>query len=94
MSKVTIYTTSFCPYCTAAKRLLASLGVAYDEIGLDDKPELRHRLAEENRGWRTMPMIFAGDRFLGGFTDIRELHGRGELEKLVKSEEYEARGEG
>ncbi len=87
MAGVTIYTASFCLYCTAAKRLLASLGVEFDEVGLDDKPELRQRLSTENGGWRTVPMIFAGDRFLGGFSEIRELHGRGELEKLVKGDE-------
>ncbi len=83
MAAMTIYTTSFCPYCTAAKRLLDSLGIDFEEIGLDDKPELRHRLSENNGGWRTVPMIFAGDRFLGGYTDVRELHGRGELAELV-----------
>ena len=36
MSKVQIYTTSWCPYCFAAKALLDDKGVAYDEIDATD----------------------------------------------------------
>ena len=32
MKSVTIYTTPFCGYCFAAKRLLAAKGVAFEEI--------------------------------------------------------------
>jgi glutaredoxin 3 len=76
---VTIYSSAVCPYCDAAKRLMDSLGVGYDEVLLDDKPELRQRLSDDNRGFRTVPMIFAGDELLGGFQDVMALHGRGEL---------------
>ena len=32
MARVTIYTTSVCPFCAQAKRLLGELAIAYDEI--------------------------------------------------------------
>jgi len=83
MSRVTLYTTSLCPFCHAAKRLLSSLGADVDETSLDSEPELLQRLSQENGGWRTVPMIFIGDRFIGGFRELNELHGRGELTALL-----------
>ncbi len=35
--KVTIYTTPYCPYCHAAKRLLKSKGVAFEEIDVQNR---------------------------------------------------------
>jgi glutaredoxin 3 len=39
MSKVTIYTTTTCPYCHAEKEYLASRGVGFEEIILDKQPD-------------------------------------------------------
>ncbi|MCA2960225.1 MAG: glutaredoxin [Silvanigrellales bacterium] len=86
MADVTIYTTRICPYCTSAKNLFKSLGVPFEEIGLDANPELRARLSSENGGWRTVPMIFAGEKFLGGFDDVNTLHRQGKLMPLVRGE--------
>lgn len=83
MNTVIIYTTTICPYCDAAKRLFKSLGVPYEEISLDGNHEERQRLSEANGGWRTVPMIFVGNKFLGGFTDVKALHDRGEFLPLV-----------
>jgi glutaredoxin 3 len=79
MTQVTIYSSTACPFCHAAKRLMDSLGVAYDEVVLDAEPELRKRLSDNHQGYRTVPMIFAGSEFLGGFQEVMALHGRGEL---------------
>jgi glutaredoxin 3 len=83
MPEVTLYTTNTCPFCHAAKRLLASLGVEYWEVNLDGDPELRQRLSHANGGWRTVPMIFVGERFVGGFEELRKMHARGELRRLL-----------
>lgn len=85
MTDVKVYTTKICPYCVAAKGLLTRLGVPFEEISLEDKPELRMKLSQENNGWRTVPMIFAGERFLGGFDDINALHRKGELLPILKN---------
>jgi glutaredoxin 3 len=41
------------------------------------------RLAEENEGWRTVPMIFIGDRMIGGFSEAKSLQQEGKLLELV-----------
>lgn len=85
MQPVKIYTTLVCPYCNAAKDLFKNLEVPYEEIRLDQDPDLWERLTRENNGWRTVPMIFVGDRFLGGFTDVSKLHSAGGLMQLVNA---------
>jgi len=86
MKQVKIYTTSICPYCESAKRLFKSLGVAYEEVSLEGRNEERTKLSEANGGWRTVPMIFIGDRFIGGFDDAKRLHDRGHLLPLINGQ--------
>ncbi len=48
MQPVTIYTTSVCPYCAAAKDLLHQKGVNYDEISVDGDREGRAAMTQRN----------------------------------------------
>lgn len=82
--RVRIYTKRWCAFCVAAKRLFDSLGVGYEEIPVDRDPELRQRVAAEAGGWPTVPMIFVGGTFIGGYSDARALHARGELLPMLE----------
>ena len=79
MKKVIVYSTRSCPYCVTAKTLLTNLQVSFEEIFLDQQPDLWKQLSTENNGWRTVPMIFVGTEFLGGYTDMKSLHDTGQL---------------
>ena len=79
MPKVKIYTTSSCSYCVSAKSFLGRLGVPYQEINLDGNEGLRAELTVKNSGWRTVPMIFIGDEFIGGYRDMVGLHSENKL---------------
>lgn len=79
MQNIRLYTKDYCPYCDAAKRLFKNLKLTYEEINLENNPEERARLSAAAGGWRTMPMIWVGDEFLGGFQDIQALHERGQF---------------
>jgi glutaredoxin 3 len=83
--KITIYTTDYCPYCVRAKRLLEKKGVQYEEIDIGDKDELWDWLAEKS-GQKTVPQVFAGDRSLGGFSDIDALDRQGKLDPILRGE--------
>jgi glutaredoxin 3 len=83
MAKVKIYTTSVCPYCASAKKLFQSLNQAYEEISLDGKEELRASLSTQHGGWKTVPMIFVDEKFIGGFDDTVKLKNSGELARLL-----------
>ncbi|MEO0438058.1 MAG: glutaredoxin 3 [Pseudomonadota bacterium] len=82
MTDVTMYTTRFCPYCMAARRLLKAKGVDYDEIAVDGDRALRQKM-EQISGQRTVPQIWVGEKHVGGFTDLADLDGRGELDTML-----------
>lgn len=77
-----VYRTSSCPYCVAAARLLSKRGYPFEEISLDGKPDERAAL-EARTNWRTVPQIFVGDTFVGGYTDLAALDASGELARLM-----------
>jgi glutaredoxin 3 len=60
MKTVEIYTTPFCPYCIAAKRLLQTKGVAYVETDVSRDPSLRQAMMQRAGGRHTVPQIFIG----------------------------------
>ena len=81
--EITIYSTQVCPYCVAAKRLLQQKGIPFKEVDLSNDDSLRQKLSQENQGWRTVPMIFIGSEFVGGYTELAGLDKRGELDKKL-----------
>ena len=83
MPKIVIYTTSSCPYCIAAKRLLTQKGVSFEEIGVDGDPAGRARMSERAGGRRTVPQIFIGESHVGGCDDLYALEKAGHLDVLL-----------
>ena len=72
MPDVVIYTTSWCPYCRAAKSLFAAKNVAFTEIDVAKDPGLRSEM-ERLSGRRTVPQIFIDDKHVGGCDDLHAL---------------------
>ncbi len=86
MSKdVVMYTTGLCGYCSAAKRLLDSKGVEYQNIPVDTDAVKRDEMMEKS-GRRTVPQIFIGDHHVGGFDDLNALESAGKLDALLSGE--------
>src|SRR5208283_3476724 len=83
MPKVVIYTTSSCPYCIAAKRLLTQKGVSFEEISIDGDPAGRAKMSERAGGRRTVPQIFIGESHVGGCDDLYGLEEAGRLDALL-----------
>ena len=82
-AEVTIYATTFCPYCVRAKQLLERKGVAYKEINLSNEaPEVRVELMQRTNH-RTVPQIFIKDQFIGGFDQLYALEREGKLDSLL-----------
>lgn len=79
MSKATIYTTTYCSYCQAAKQLLTDHNIEFEEVTLDDKPQLRTEISEANGGWRTVPMITIDDKFIGGYQELSQYLDKNEI---------------
>jgi glutaredoxin 3 len=83
MAKVEIYITRFCPYCSAARRLLAGKGVAFDDIDVSFDPAARAAMAERAGGRRTVPQLFVDGVHIGGCDDLFALDRAGRLDALL-----------
>lgn len=83
MQPVTIYTTSTCPYCHAAKELLRKKGAAFQEISVDGDRAGRTAMTQRAGGRTTVPQIFVGETHVGGCDDLYDLESDGKLDALL-----------
>ncbi|NMY94822.1 glutaredoxin 3 [Pseudomonas proteolytica] len=82
MSQVVVYSSDYCPYCTRAKHLLQSKKVAFDEIKVDGKPQVRTEMAQK-AGRTSVPQIWIGTQHIGGCDDLFALERAGKLDALL-----------
>ncbi|MDX2155988.1 MAG: glutaredoxin 3 [Hyphomicrobiaceae bacterium] len=85
MSKVTIYSSAYCPYCMMAKRLLDRKGISYEEVSVDGRPGVRAEMRRKAGGRNTVPQIWIGNRHIGGCDDLHALDEAGGLDPLLAS---------
>ena len=85
MSRIQIYTTRYCPYCHAAKRLLSQKGVEFDEIDVSGDAKGRNQMVTRANGRMTVPQIFIGSTHVGGYDDLYALDRAGKLDDLLAS---------
>ncbi|MFW2176530.1 MULTISPECIES: glutaredoxin 3 [unclassified Moraxella] len=84
MATVKIYSTPVCPYCSQAKMLLKNKGVDFEDIGMMNlSAEERQALAQKTNNYRTVPQIFIGDEFIGGFDQLSALEREGKLDTML-----------
>lgn len=87
-SRVSVYTMDYCAYCERAKRLLASRGVAFQEIHVASDDDRHWDELYRRSGMRTMPQIFVseadgtGERLIGGYAELAALDARDGLASL------------
>ncbi len=84
MKNIQIYTTSQCPFCINAKRLLKAKGVQFEEINIDeDEAFMINKLAERS-GIYTVPQIYVDNEFIGGCDDLYQLERQNKLDEILK----------
>ena len=85
MKKVVIYTGPMCNYCSAAKHLLNKKKVDYIEFDIAiDQPKMQE-MREKTKGARTIPQIFIGETYVGGYNELKALEVAGKLDSLLKN---------
>jgi glutaredoxin 3 len=82
MNNVTVYSTTWCPWCDRAKALLKARGIAFADVNIEDDPNFRQKLVDLTGGY-TVPQIVIGEQPIGGFTQLRALDASGQLSELV-----------
>ncbi len=75
MSKVTVYTSNTCPYCTMAKDYLKEREVDFEEKNVQTDKEARNELMA--MGYTGVPVICIDDEQIVGFDKNR-------LDELLK----------
>ncbi|TDY00503.1 glutaredoxin domain-containing protein [Thiohalophilus thiocyanatoxydans] len=84
MARVTIYSTGNCPICDNTKKLLNKWRIPFDEVRVDmERDKLKEMLDLTNHA-RSVPQIAVDGKWIGGFTELTEMHMDGELNELVE----------
>ncbi|ENN71079.1 hypothetical protein D910_02077 [Dendroctonus ponderosae] len=83
--KVVIFSKTYCPYCKMAKEVFDKIKEKYTTIELDlrDDAEEIQEILGEITGAKTVPRVFIKGNCVGGGSDVKSLHEKGELQTLV-----------
>ncbi|WP_296260185.1 MULTISPECIES: glutaredoxin 3 [unclassified Pseudomonas] len=84
MTHVVVYSSDYCPYCSRAKHLLVSKNVAFEEIKVDGKPQIRAEMTKK-AGRTSVPQIWVGSIHVGGCDDLFALERAGKLDALLSA---------
>ena len=85
MAAVKMYSTGVCPFCQMAERLLVAKGVHnIDKIRVDIDSAKRHEMMERT-GRRTVPQIYIGATYVGGYEELAALDQAGKLDELLRA---------
>lgn len=87
-NKVVVFSKSYCPYCTATKKLFAQpefskIGVVTHELDQrDDGAAIQSTLLSMS-GQRTVPSVWVGGKFVGGNSETQAAYKSGELKTML-----------
>ena len=82
MTRVEIYTTTYCPYCIRAKNFLDKKNVTYTEYKVDHDRELYQEMIKRSKR-TSVPQIFINDFHVGGCDDMFIMDMDDELDPLL-----------
>ena len=85
MKKGIIYTGPMCNYCSAAKHLLNKKKINYTEFDIAVDESKKQEMQEKTKGARTIPQIFIGDTYVGGYNELKALEIEGKLNSLLEN---------
>ena len=84
MARVTVFSTGICPICEKTKHLLKKWGIAYEDARIDTDMAARRAFSLKTNGARTVPQILIDGEWIGGFSDLTELHMEDKLDHLME----------
>ena len=74
--KIVVYSKSACPQCDAAKMLLKTRSLPFEEIRIDDEAERGAFYERCGPSVRQMPQVFINDQRVGGVTGLQAALGQ------------------
>ena len=83
MSVVELYTSPYCGYCHAAKRLLTNKSATFKEIDISLDLARRSEMLARANGSHTVPQVFINDKHIGGCDELHALERSGKLGAML-----------
>lgn len=84
MARIKVYSTGTCPICDKVKLLLDKWHIPYSEARVDQDREAMKEMLEISNHARTVPQITIDGKWIGGFSELTEMHMDGELDELME----------
>lgn len=84
MARLIIYSTGSCPVCEQTQNLLKKRTISLDEIRLDQKPAALAEFSLNPKGARRVPQILIDGNWIGGFTELTEMHMEDQPDELME----------
>ncbi len=84
MTRLKVFSTGTCPICEKTKHLLQKWGIDYEEVRVDLDMEGRREFSEKTSGARTVPQITIDGVWIGGFSELTEMHMDDKLDELME----------
>ena len=84
MARVKVFSTAICPICDKTKSLLTRWSIPYEEARVDTDMSARREFTAVTNGARTVPQITIDGNWIGGFSELTELHMDDALDHLVE----------
>jgi glutaredoxin 3 len=75
--KAIVWSKDQCPYCDQAKALLKQRGIEYEERNISQE-WTKEQLLEAVPTARTVPQVFLGEEYVGGFMELRRKLSQGQ----------------
>ena len=85
MPGFTIYSSARSPICDNTRSLLSKWAIPYREIQPDEDREVLREFSQKTREARMVPQILIDERWIGGFSELTELHMDGQLDALMEN---------
>jgi glutaredoxin 3 len=82
MSRITVYTTDSCSFCSRVKGILDASGAEFSEVNLTKDPVGRAELVLRT-GMMSFPQVLVNDQLIGGFAELHAAAESGELDELL-----------
>jgi len=82
--KVMMFSKTYCPFCTKAKKALTSAGVTFEVIELEHRKDMDaiQDVLKRMTGARSVPRVFINGKCIGGGDETAALQKKGKLAAL------------
>mgnify|MGYP001262802875 FL=1 len=84
MKKIIIYSSKTCYFCEAAKQIFDEEHLSYQEISIDNRPEIKEQMVQKANGKKTVPQIFFDNIHIGGYDQLTQIIKEGKFYSSLK----------